>query len=83
MRHGWPCSSRQHVRPVQTLQHQAGAPVALHDVDQLWGDAVPVQRAKGIRLGPVAAESGTVQFDDRVGPPRVHLGLAARAQLGS
>ncbi len=73
---------RQHVRPSQTLQHQAWVAIAVHDVDQPRGDAVTVQPRQCHRLRTVPEVSGTVELDDRVVTPRVYLGLAALASLG-
>ena len=74
---------REHVQPAQTLQHQAGAPIALHGADQLRGDAPTVQLGQGHHLRAVPEDSRTVQLDDPVVAPRVHLRLAAGAELGS
>jgi hypothetical protein len=72
---------RQHVRPAQTHQHQSGPAVVLHGVDRLRGDAATVQLGQGQRHRAVPAESGTVQLDDRIIAPRVHVRLAAGAEL--
>ncbi len=74
---------QQYVRPAETLQHQTWAAVAAHDVDQPRGDAVTVQVRQCHRLRTVPEVSGTVELDDRVVTPRVYLGLAALASLGS
>lgn len=72
----------QHVRPAETLQHQAWAAIAVDDVDQPRGHAVTVQLRQCHRLRTVPDVAGTVALDDRIVAPRVHFGLAASSELG-
>ena len=71
------------VRTMQTIQHQAGTAIAVHDVDESRGHPVTLQCRQCHDLGMVPAESGTVQLDDCVVSPRVNVRLTPRAELGS
>ncbi len=74
---------RQHVGSVEALQHQAGAGVAVHDVEQPRRDTGAIKGFQGRRLGAVAAEAGAVQLEHRRVAAGVHVCLAAGAQPGA
>lgn len=48
-----PLEQRQHVRPVNALQHQARTTLVVHDIDQSGADTVTIQSRQCRRLGPM------------------------------